>query len=100
MTIRTFQPVSNTYTSSEHGCHYNCSNVSHELTPFFIIIIIITENDINGKLLMLLLDDIEDFSKVIPKSGSRLMIKQAVRSLEKRGEIYDHEVIQYCMDNT
>lgn len=41
------------------------------------------DNDIDGEMLLELLNDIEKFNKVLPKRGRRLRIKSAVRSLEQ-----------------
>lgn len=39
----------------------------------------ILEHEIDGEFLLLLVDDLEEFSKIIPKAVSRLKIKKFVR---------------------
>ena len=46
------------------------------------------ENDIDGQLLLLMINDISEFSAVIPKSGHRLKLKKFVSQLKNE----DHSI--------
>lgn len=66
----------------------DCSGFNQWCTLFLILPN--KANDIDGEAIIMLLDDVAEFSYVIPKSGSRLKIKKTFKQFSNNA---DHFVL-------